>query len=158
MPISAVCARPKKSAPMEDIMTDDLSIPAFLLRPYDPATRPRITVRQKCGMSTKLVIAGLVATIALTMLGFWLAGEEASRGRCAGILHEDETTYWLGGEKGESTCLLARSEMLKVVKLCGVGNYCVVVGRTEDCEYYSGECVKISKVISVTMRKPPGQP
>ena len=140
-------------------MTDDLPIPAFLLRPYDPAARPRMTVRQKRGMSTKLVIAGLAATTALTTLGFWLADEEASRGRCAGILHHDDHAYWLGGEKGASTCLFANSEVYtKVLKACAAGSYCVVVGKTEDCKYYAGECAEISKVISVTMRKPPGQP
>jgi hypothetical protein len=121
---------------MEDIMTDDLPIPAFLLRPYDPAAKRRITVRQKRGMSTKLVIAGLAATIALTMLGCWLAGEEASRGRCEGILHEDDNAIWIGGEKGwdSSLCIFADSEVPEVHRVCEGESYCVVVGRTEDCE------------------------
>jgi len=98
----------------------------------------------------KLVIPGLIATIALTML-YWLAREEAFRGRCAGILHQDDNAIWIGGEKGWGTslCVFANSEVPKISGVCAGESYCVVVGRTEDCKDTPG-CTRFSKVISVT--------
>ena len=120
---------------------------------------PKTFVGPRRPMSTKLVIAGLVATIALATFGFWLAGEEASRGRCAGILHQDDNAEWIGGEKGWGTtlCIFANSEAPKVRRVCAGQSYCVVVGRTEDCKD-TPECTRISNVISVTTGKPPHQP
>lgn len=110
-------------------------------------------------MSAQLVIVGFVATIALTMLGCWQTLEEAFRGRCAGILHQDDNAVWIGGEKGWGTslCLFANSEVPKVRRVCAGGSYCVVVGRTEDCKD-TPECTRISNVISVVTGKPPRQP
>ncbi len=101
-------------------------------------------------MSIKLAIVCAAVPLLVTALA---GPAEARKGRdqCAGILHQDGSRLWFGGERGEGEgiCMIAATQAGKVLKTCAAGRYCRVVGTTADCKD-SGECSEINDIVSVT--------
>lgn len=105
-------------------------------------------------MPNKLAMLVAVASFALIAPG-GQADARAGRDRCAGILHQDASKVWFGGEygEGEGICIVDAAQVAKVLKTCSAGRWCRVVGTSTDCRD-SGECAEIKDIVSVTARKP----
>ncbi len=101
-------------------------------------------------LSMCLVIASCVAAGL-----FWTKAEARPEpGQCDGILHKDGPRLWFGGARGEgeSICVIASSEVSKVLKTCSPRHYCRVVGSVDTCKD-SGECAEITSITSVSSHK-----
>src|SRR4051812_42986010 len=100
-------------------------------------------------MPNKLAMLIAVTSCVLIALG-GPADARAGRDRCAGILHQDASKVWFGGEKGEGEgiCIVAAAQVAKVLKTCSARRWCRVLGTTADCKD-SGECAEIKDIVSV---------
>lgn len=105
-------------------------------------------------MSIKLAMFCAAMPFVLIALG-GQADARNGRDQCAGILHQDGSRLWFGGERGEGEgiCIVDAAQAGKVLKVCSAGRYCRVVGTTEDCKD-SGECAEIKHIVSVAASRP----
>jgi hypothetical protein len=105
-------------------------------------------------MSNTLSLLLGLGLMALAAFGGSHADARPHLDRCAGVLHQKGEELWFGGARGEgeSICVIAASQMRKVLDACAAGHYCRVAGVGGDCEG-TGECLEMKSVVTVSARK-----
>ena len=90
-----------------------------------------------------------ITVIATPSAPFYSVRKVLMSDKCSGVLHNDHNALHFGGGKGEDEglCVIAKSEVAKVLAACRIGHFCEVEGTVDSCKD-SGECVEITSITS----------